>query len=78
MIGYDGRQCSDTYSVAHQVDFLTQKVFHPATKKYRVLFTLCVCVCVMEKFTEVRIKVENSEGTEQFYLIYTFHLAAVQ
>lgn len=29
MVGYDGRQSSDTYSVAHQVNFLTQEVFHP-------------------------------------------------
>lgn len=32
MVGYDCSQSSDTYSVAHQVDFLTQEIFHPATR----------------------------------------------
>lgn len=30
MVGYNGSQSSDTYSVAHQMNFLTQKVFSPA------------------------------------------------
>lgn len=33
MVGYDGSQSSHTYSVAHQMDFLTQNVFKPARRK---------------------------------------------
>lgn len=33
MVGYDGSQRSHTYSVAHQMDFLTQNVFKPARRK---------------------------------------------
>lgn len=29
MVGYNGSQSSDAYSVAHQMDFLTQKILHP-------------------------------------------------
>lgn len=28
VVGYDCSQSSDTYSVAHQMDFLTQEVFY--------------------------------------------------
>lgn len=38
MVGYDGSQSSDTYSVAHQVDFLTQKVFHSVKKEQCLLY----------------------------------------
>lgn len=30
VVGYDGSQSSDTYSVAHQMDFLAQKVLNSA------------------------------------------------
>lgn len=40
MVGYNGSQCSDTYSVAHQMDFLTQNVFDPATKQ-TAMFSSC-------------------------------------
>lgn len=33
MVGYNGSQSSDAYSVAHQMDFLTQEVFNPARRK---------------------------------------------
>lgn len=41
MVGYDGSQSSDTYSVAHQVDFLTQKVFHAVKKEQGLLSVSC-------------------------------------
>lgn len=33
MVGYDGRQRSHTYPVAHQMDFLAQNIFNPARSK---------------------------------------------
>lgn len=33
MVGDDGSQSSHTYSVAHQMDFLTQNAFNPARSK---------------------------------------------
>lgn len=33
MVGYDGSQSSDTYSVAHQMNFLTQEILHPVKER---------------------------------------------
>lgn len=41
VVGYNGSQRSDAYSVAHQVDFLTQEVFNPATRKNSRIRTVC-------------------------------------
>lgn len=41
MVGYNGSQCSDTYSVAHQMDFFTQNVFDPAMKQTTAMFSSC-------------------------------------
>lgn len=40
VVSYDGSQCSHAYSVAHQMDLLTQNVFNPAgsKKQHELLF----------------------------------------
>lgn len=53
MVSNDGCQSSDTYSVAHQMDFLTQNVFHPArsSRQQQIYFE---CVDGKSKMTMLR------------------------
>lgn len=65
MIGYNGSESSDTYSVAHQMDFLTEDVFHSVEKTHTHSMTIPRANQFM-----------NSNRRDVIHL--TFHYAGVQ